>query len=165
MAKPEDKQPYVEKVRRIFNRMVKLGSTTADTSEERFTEEYQAKWFPDSPLTPLGLDWISTPLIEVYVPFEVAKAEELLWRQNHPKNIWTKVFYNGITECRYKNYKETKEIIEYLVEKYPKALYGEKKPGTTMLYFDILDRREPIELSSYQLLQERGPDYVAKAAK
>ena len=165
MAKPKDKQPYVKKVYKIFNRMVKLGTTMADTAAERFTEAYQAEWFPNSPLFPLGLDWTVTPLIQLHIPFESAKEEERLWKINHPKNIWTDKFYNGITECRYKNYNETKEFIEYIVLKYPKALYGEKKPGTILMYFVVFDRRDPIELSPYQLLQERGPDYVAKAAK
>lgn len=126
-------QPYAPKasIKQDPTLMYKLGYTSHKDANNR-----QDMDFKDGRV-PLGRDYEVTTLYSSWVTPEQRFQLEEWFKQTYHKDVWTKVFYNGITECRAFGYKTSKEVTEYLYEKFPPYAHI-KADGLDHVYFQML---------------------------
>lgn len=126
-------QPYAPKADMKHDPalMYKLGFTSHKDADNR-----QSMDFGDG-RTPLARDYDVTTLYSSWVTPEQRIQLEEWFKQTYPKDVWTKVFYNGITECRAFGYKTSKEVTDYLYKQFPPYAHTEAK-GLDHVYFQML---------------------------
>jgi hypothetical protein len=119
------------------NRMYKLGVTTMWDAEKRLSVE-TAKQRNFRGIA-LGQDYIVKTMWSIWVPVDVARKLEGSFKVIK-KNVWTRVQYNGITECRYFTQAEVDELLANLRRRFPAEQYGKPRAGYIHVYFDYLDK-------------------------
>ena len=133
-------QKYVtrDKVKKNPKRMYKLGYTFQPDANDRQDVDF-GKGKP-----PLGRDFDVTTLWSAWVTPEQRIELEDWFKDTFPKDLWTEVFYNGITECRAFDYATSKQVSDYLYAKYPSYKHVEA-PGLDHVYFQMLVRKTQVE--------------------
>ena len=126
-----------DKVKRNPNRMYKLGYTFQFDANNRQDVDF-GKGQP-----PLGRDFEVTTLWSAWVTPEVREQLENWFKDTYPKDLWTTVFYNGITECRAFDYPTSKQVSDYLYATYPPYKFVEA-PGLDHVYFQMLVRKQEV---------------------
>ena len=123
--------------------MYKFGQTTCDDVAERFTAEYAERCGFRTNCVLLSRDYKIRVLWSAYVTQEQADVAEWEFEARHPKNVLTVARYNGISECRYFKYDESKAIADYLRETYPQQT---KKPGMVKIYWVMATKIQAVAL-------------------
>ena len=122
------------------NLMYKLGVTTMRDAAKRLSPETaRLRGFRG---VALGSDYYINPMWSIYVPVETAKKLEESFKIIK-KNVWTRIQYNGTTECRYFTQGEVNELLASLRKRFPKHIYGVCKRGYIKVYFDELTKIKP----------------------
>jgi len=123
--------------------MYKFGQTTCDDVAERFTAEYAERSGFRTDCVLLCRDFKIDILWSAFVTQNQADQAEAAFAQKYPKNVLTRVKYNGITECRAFDYLGSKAITDYLRETYPAQ---SKKPGMVKIYWVMATKKEAVAL-------------------
>ena len=76
-----------------------------------------------------------------WVPIEVAQRLEESFK-TIKKNVWTRIQYNGITECRCFTKVEVDELLTNLRRRFPAEQYCTEREGYIKVYFDQLDKKK-----------------------
>lgn len=129
-------QPYSKVVRRNPTLMYKVGYTSHIDANVRQNTKFSN--------IPLGRDYDVTTIWSAWVPTEVRIQLENDWKYEVPKNVWTEVFYNGITECRSMAYEQSKEYSAKLYKEYPSYQHTEA-PGLDHVYFQMLKLKSELK--------------------
>lgn len=104
-------------MKRNPNIIYKLGYTESPDVKLRFTEEYhKARNFKE---ICFGRDFNVRPLWSGWFSKSEALGLEKEWKDLYPKNIWTDIQYNGITESRYFSYEAFGEVLSKYQDTYP----------------------------------------------
>ena len=114
--------------------MYKFGYTDMGDANQRFSEATsRIRRFAG---VPLGRDYEPRTRWSIWVQTkdDAEKFEDMFKEMLPPKNIWTDITYNGITECRGLESKEANSIIDHLKAKFPKVEYS-YNPGYYKVYF------------------------------
>lgn len=119
------------------NLMYKLGITTMKDAAKRLSPETARQ--RNFRGVALGTDYYVIPMWSIWVPVETAKKLEESFKIIK-KNVWTRINYNGITECRYFTKVEVDELLANLRKRFPKHIYGIERQGYIKVYFDKLEK-------------------------
>jgi hypothetical protein len=103
--------------------MYKLGYTTTTDAEIRFSEKYHND--NNFKFTCLGRDYNVRCVWSGWFTQAQADGLEAEWAK-FPKNIYTDIQYNGITECRYYDHNEYRTILNKYRLSYPTSEYSFK---------------------------------------
>lgn len=119
------------------NLMYKLGVTNMKDAEKRLSVgTAKQRGFRG---VALGQDYYVKTMWSIWVPVEVARKLEESFK-TIKKNVWTRVQYNGITECRYFTRAEVDELLANLRERFPTEQYCKQRMGYIKVYFDKLEK-------------------------
>lgn len=119
------------------NLMYKLGTTNMKDAAKRLSPETaKQRGFRG---VALGSDYYVIPMWSIWVPIETAQKLEESFKIIK-KNVWTRINYNGITECRYFTQAEVDELLANLRSRFPKHIYGIERRGYIKVYFDKLEK-------------------------
>jgi len=121
----------------IPERLYKFGTTHFSDVLERFQidQHIQNNWRA----TPLTQDYSVRVLWSKWVTQKEAKEAEKWFKQNYPKTFKSEVNYNGITECRDWNQKQSYAFFKSLQTKFPVA---NKTPNAThKIYYVMLTKK------------------------
>lgn len=124
-----------DKIKNDPARMYKFGYTFQPDANDRQDVDF-GKGQP-----PLGRDFEVTTLWSAWVTPEVREQLENWYKETYPKDLWTSVFYNGITECRAFDYNTSLQVSGYLYSTYPPYNHV-KAPGLDHVYFQMLVKKQ-----------------------
>ena len=121
----------------IPERLYKFGTTHFSDVLKRFEIEQhvQNNWRA----IPLTQDYSVRVLWSKWVTQKEAKQAEKWFKQNYPKSFISEVDYNGITECRDWDQKQSYAFFKSLQAKFPE---GNKTPNSTYkIYYVMLTKK------------------------
>jgi len=123
-----------EQVKNDPNIMYKFGYTSQKDANLRQEVDF-GKGKP-----PLARDFNVTTIWSGWFTPEQRVELESWFKDKFPKNVWTKEFYNGITECRHFSYLESKAISDHLYKEFPPYNHKEAE-GLDHVYFQMLKKK------------------------
>lgn len=120
-------------------KMFKFGVTSFDDILTRFDPEthYREGWQNE----PLALDYDIIPIWSAWVHKDVAAKLEEGFKKKLPKNLYTDVRYNGISECRVFTEEQSRLLRAKLEKRYPKYYTNSKKNGMHIYYIMLIKKR------------------------
>lgn len=122
----------------VPERLYKFGSTSFSDVLKRF--DIQMHIDNDWRATPLRQDYNVRVLWSKWVTRTEAKEAEKWFKENYPKTFLCEVDYNGITECRDWDQKQSYAFFNSLQAKFPE---GNKSANAThKIYYVMLTKKQ-----------------------